>query len=270
MDGMENLTTTEEVTTDADMSADVEDTQSVENPEPAEQGESQETTEAPEQEPEQQQPVDVNAIAAAARRKSEAEMRARDAEYARRFGHLKNPKTGEPIRSERDYLAALDAQEEMKTKEQLQQSGVDPSVLDNFINNNPVIRQAQAVIEQSKQQAAFSQINADIAELGKLDPAITSLDTVPPNVIQYSMDRNINLVDAYKILNYGKVNSEQQAAITQQAINQAKGKNHLNPVNGIAVKDTSVDIPQSELARWQEYFPDKSAAELKKLYNDTL
>ena len=269
MDGMENLTTTEESTVDTSYeSADVEES-SVNDVESAEPQESQESTEATEQESEQQT-VDVNAIAAAARRKSEAEMRARDAEYARRFGHLKNPKTGQPIRSERDYLAALDAQEEMKAKEQLQQNGLDPSVLDNFINNNPVIRQAQAVIEQSKQQAAFSQINADIAELGKLDPAITSLDTVPPDVIQYSMDRNINLVDAYKILNYGKVNSEQQAAITQQAINQAKGKNHLNPVNGIAVKDTSVDIPQSELARWQEYFPDKSAAELKKLYNDTL
>lgn len=270
MDGMENLTTTEEVTTDADISADVEDTLSVENPEPAEQGESQETTEAPEQEPEQQQTVDVNAIAAAARRKSEAEMRARDAEYARRFGHLKNPKTGQPIRSERDYLAALDAQEEMKAKEQLQQNGVDPSVLDNFINNNPVIRQAQAVIEQQKAQATFSQINADIAELGKLNPSITSLDTVPPDVMKFSMDHNIDLVSAYKVVYFGKVSSEQQAAITQQAINQAKGKSHLNPVNGVATPDDGVDIPVSELDMWKDAFPNKSAAELKKLYNKTL
>ena len=101
MDGMENLTTTEESTVDTSYeSADVEES-SVEDAEVAEPQESQETTEATEQEPEQQT-VDVNAIAAAARRKSEAEMRARDAEYARRFGHLKNPKTGQPIRSERD------------------------------------------------------------------------------------------------------------------------------------------------------------------------
>lgn len=270
MSEMENLTTTEEVTTDADISADIEDTLSEENPEPAEQGELQDETEATETEPEQQQTVDVNAIAAAARRKSEAEMRARDAEYARRFGHLKNPKTGEPIRSERDYLAALDAQEEMKAKEQLQQNGVDPSVLDNFINNNPVIRQAQAVIEQQKAQATFSQINADIAELGKLNPSITSLDTVPPDVIKFSMDHNIDLVSAYKVVNYGKVSSEQQAAITQQAINQAKGKSHLNPVNGVATPDDGADIPQSELDMWKETFPNKSMAELKKLYNKTL
>ena len=197
-------------------------------------------------------------------------MKARDAEYARRFGNLVNPKTGQPIRSERDYLAALDAQEELKAKEQLKQSGVDPNLLDSFIANNPAVRQAQAVMAQAQQQATIGQINADVAELGRIDPSIVSLETVPPDVIRLSMERQMSLVDAYKIVNFGQVNSSQQAAIQQAAINQAKGKSHLNPVNGVAVQDNSVDIPQSELARWKAYFPEKSAEELKKLYNDTL
>lgn len=262
MDGMENLTTTEETTVDVDTTETEVDTQGVEDAEAAEPQESED------QEPEQ--PVDVNAIAAAARRKAEAEMQARDAEYARRFGNLVNPKTGQPIRSERDYLAALDAQEEMKAKEQLKQSGVDPQLLDNFIANNPAVRQAQAVMAQAQQQATINQINADVAELGKLDPSIVSLETVPPDVIRMSMERQMSLVDAYKIVNFGQVSSSQQAAIQQAAINQAKGKSHLNPVNGVAVQDNSVDIPQSELARWKAYFPEKSAEELKKMYNDTL
>lgn len=262
MDGMENLTTTEETTVDVDTTETEVDTQGVEDAEPAEPQEVED--QAPEQ------PVDVNAIAAAARRKAEAEMKARDAEYARRFGNLVNPKTGEPIRSERDYLAALDAQEELKAKEQLKQSGVDPNLLDNFIANNPAVRQAQAVMAQAQQQATINQINADVAELGKLDPSIVSLETVPPDVIRMSMDRQMSLVDAYKIVNFGQVSNSQQAAIQQAAINQAKGKSHLNPVNGVAVQDNSVDIPQSELARWKAYFPEKSAEELKKLYNDTL
>lgn len=262
MDGMENLTTTEETTVDVDTTETEVDTQGEEDAEPAEPQEVED--QAPEQ------PVDVNAIAAAARRKAEAEMKARDAEYARRFGNLVNPKTGQPIRSERDYLAALDAQEEMKAKEQLKQSGVDPNLLDNLIANNPAVRQAQAVMAQAQQQATIGQINADVAELGRLDPSIVSLETVPPDVIRMSMERQMSLVDAYKIVNFGQVNSSQQAAIQQAAINQAKGKSHLNPVNGVAVQDNSVDIPQSELARWKAYFPEKSAEELKKLYNDTL
>ena len=264
MDGMETLTTTEETTVDVDTTETEVDTQGAEDAEPAEPQESEETNEAPEPQ------VDVNAIAAAARRKAEAEMKARDAEYARRFGNLVNPKTGQPIRSERDYLAALDAQEELKAKEQLKQSGVDPNLLDSFIANNPAVRQAQAVMAQAQQQATINQINADVAELGKIDPSIVSLETVPPDVIRMSMERQMSLVDAYKIVNFGQVNSSQQAAIQQAAINQAKGKSHLNPVNGVAVQDNSVDIPQSELARWKAYFPEKSAEELKKLYNDTL
>lgn len=263
MDGMENLTTTEETTVDVDTTETEVDTQGVEDAEPAEPQEVED--QAPEQ------PVDVNAIAAAARRKAEAEMKARDAEYARRFGNLVNPKTGEPIRSERDYLAALDAQEELKAKEQLKQSGVDPNLLDSFIANNPAVRQAQAVMAQAQQQSMYNQINSDIAELGKLDPSIVSLETVPPDVIRYCIDRHLeSLVDAYKIVRFGQVSDSQQAAIQQAAINQAKGKSHLNPVNGVAVQDNSVDIPQSEIARWKAYFPEKSAEELKKLYNDTL
>ena len=262
MDGMENLTTTEETTVDVDTTETEVDTQGVEDAEPAEPQESEDQASEPQ--------VDVNAIAAAARRKAEAEMKARDAEYARRFGNLVNPKTGQPIRSERDYLAALDAQEELKAKEQLKQSGVDPNLLDSFIANNPAVRQAQAVMAQAQQQATINQINADVAELGRIDPSIVSLETVPPDVIRMSMERQMSLVDAYKIVNFGQVNSSQQAAIQQAAINQAKGKSHLNPVNGVAVQDNSVDIPQSELARWKAYFPEKSAEELKKLYNDTL
>lgn len=266
MDGMENLTTTEvNDTAEAEYTADESvDTSSEESVESAEPQESQDQAE-----PEAPQ-IDVNAIAAAARRQSEQRLRDIDAEYARRFGHLKNPKTGQPIRSQRDYLAALDAQEEMKAKEQLAQQGVDPSVLDNFIANNPAVRQAQAVMEQTSRAMTINQINNDVAELNKLDPSITSLDTVPPDVLQRSMQTGMNLVDAYKIANYGRMNDSQQAAIQQQAINQAKGKSHLNPVNGVATPDEGADIPQSELTMWKDMFPDKTSAELKKLYNKTL
>lgn len=262
MDGMENLTTTEETTVDVDTTETEVDTQGVEDAEPAEPQESEDQATEPQ--------VDVNAIAAAARRKAEAEMKARDAEYARRFGNLVNPKTGQPIRSERDYLAALDAQEELKAKEQLKQSGVDPNLLDSFIANNPAVRQAQAVMAQAQQQATIGQINADVAELGKLDPSIVSLETVPPDVIRMSMERQMSLVDAYKIVNFGQVSSSQQAAIQQAAINQAKGKSHLNPVNGVAVQDNSVEIPQDLRGLWESMFPDKSYEERKKLYNETL
>ena len=258
-----DVTTTEEsvINESVDESVDEQDLQGAEV---------EEAAEPQEQDTEPEQTVDVNAIAAAARRKAEAQQAAIDREFADRFKNFTNPKTGKPITSQRDYLDALDAQEEMRAKEQLQQQGIDPSVIDNLIANNPLIRQAQQVMAQSQQQQTINQINADVAELGRIDPSITSLDTVPQNVINMAMQRNMSLVDCYKILNFGNVSTAKQEAIQQQAINQAKGKSHLNPVNGVATPDEGVEIPQSELAMWKEYFPDKSAAELKKLYNKTL
>ncbi len=242
------------------------------------EGEQPETSEQAEQaEPEvQNAQVDVNAIYAEARRVAEANARkaqkAIDDEYVRRFGNLKNPLTGQPIRSQADYLAALDAQEEKRTRERLQQNGIDPTLLDNAVANNPLVRQAQAVMAKAQQEQIFGQIGSEVEVLHQIDPAINTVFDVPPDVVNIVTRSNgaINLVDAYKIANFGKVSQSQQAAIQQSAINQAKGKQHLSPVNGVSTPDEGVEIPESELAIWKEAFPDASKAELRKKYNQTL
>lgn len=271
----ENLMNTE---VETDIESDVvgldgyEDTSSVEEPEVADPEGAEDETQGGVETPS----VDVNAIAAAARRKAEEEKRQALAEidnyYATQFGHLTNPKTGAPIRSERDYREALSAQEEMRTKAELESKGIDPTLIDKAVANNPIVRQAQDLISANERADAINRINNDVDELGQLDPSIKSFDDVPPNVIEMSMNSNgaINLVNAYKILNYGKVSEGQKASIQQSAINQAKGKAHLNPVNGVATPEEGVEIPSSVLSMWKEVFPDKTKAELKKLYNDSL
>lgn len=81
-----------------------------------------EVSESESTEVEKARDYDKDAIYAALRRKAEADVKAEakkeqdkiDAEYARRFGNYKNPLTGEPIRTQADYLAALDAQEQAR------------------------------------------------------------------------------------------------------------------------------------------------------------
>ncbi len=218
--------------------------------------------------------VDVNAIAAAARRKAEAEARevrrSIDAEYQRRFGHLKNPITGEPIRGERDYLDALDAQERLKTEGELREKGIDPSMIENLVNNNPVVLQAQKYMKEAQEREAMNEIVASVAEITAIDPNIKTLDDVPDDVINMAMQKGYSLPDAYKILNFGKMNAQKADAIRQGAINQAKNKAHLNPMNGVATSDNTIEIPRELRGMWEQMFPDKSEAELKKLYNKTI
>ena len=272
MEENENLTS-------EDFMAESPESLSAEMSETAEPNESEESTEetVEQTEPEvQNEEVDVNAIYAEARRVAEANARkaqkAIDDNFARRFSGYKNPITGQPIRSQADYLAALDAQESLQTREQLRQNGVDPALLDNAIANNPIVRQAQSVMAQAKQEQTFGEIGADVQMLHELDPSINTVFDVPPDVVNIVLrsNGNIRLVDAYKIANYGKVSQSQQEAIKQNAINQAKGKQHLSPVNGVSTPDEGAEIPESVLTMWKDAFPEKSKAELKKMYNQTL
>lgn len=219
--------------------------------------------------------VDRNAIYAEARRTMERQMKEeqahRDAEYVRRFGHLTNPVTNQPIRSEADYLEALDAQERRKAEAELVSKGVNIDTLNKMIQDSPVVRKANEYIMAKEQQDTLNLINEDIAELSKMDSSIKSIEDVPIEVINKCSEiRGLRLVDAYKMLNYGKITSEKADAIRQSAINQAKGKNHLQPVNGVSVNDNSVDIPQNLRSLWEEAFPNKTWAERKALYNKQL
>lgn len=261
-----------QVTETVDVEEGVEETTPAELSDPVDEdttNPADETTEV-----EEEKPVDVNAIAAAARRKAEQEARdtqARiDAEFTRRFGNYKNPITGEPIRSQADYLAALDAQEQMKAENDLRAKGVDPNLINQLVQNNPIVRQANDYLEKAKQQEVMNEINNHVAELSQLDPNIKTLADVPREVVQMAVERDMPLTDAYKILNFGKTSAQKAEAIRQSAINQAKGKAHLNPMNGVAVSDNSVEIPSRERGRWEAMFPNKSYAELKKLYNQQL
>lgn len=257
-----------------EVSAGVEESEFAEPNETVNEGINETEVEASEAETKPE--VDMNAIYANARRKAEAEAKEKydcerqklDAEYVRMFGDKKNPLTGQPIRSANDYALAFQAQEQMRAQQELQSKGIDPEFINRIVENNPAVKQANELIKAQEQQTTMKSINDDIAELGTLNPSIKSLDDVPREVIEKCMQiRGLRLTDAYKMLNYGNFTSEREAAVRQNAINQAKGKQHLQPVNGVSVTEGGVDIPDDELATWKRAYPDLSASELRKKYN---
>ena len=108
---------------------------------------------------------------------------------------------------------------------------------------------------------------ADVLALSEIDTSIKTLNDIPDEVIKKAMTSGMNLVDAYKIVNFGKVSTAKREAIQQAAINAAKGKQHMTPVDGVATNDGLKDIPIDELGKWKAFFPDASADELRKKYN---
>lgn len=235
--------------------------------------ESEESTEEPEETPEEK-PIDANAIAAAARRKAEAEAKEYkaklDSQFARMFGKFKNPETGKPITSAEEYAQAFEAQERQKAEKQLRDNGIDPNLITELVNNNPAVLQAQEYLKEVQRSEAETSLAKDLAEISDIDPTIKSFDDVPADLVQFAIDKNLTLLEAYKIQNFGKMTSKKAEAIRQGAINDARGKAHLSPMNGIATSDNDVEIPAELRGMWEEMFPDKTYAERKKLYNQNL
>ena len=222
---------------------------------------------------------DRDSIYAAARRRAEAEakskyekeQRERDEYFANLCKGRVNPETNEPITNEAEYIEAMQALNRVNINNQLRDKGIDPTVIEQMLANNPTLKQAQRVIAESQEREAKAQIHEDIKNILSLDKNYTSEDELVQSeefqkAIQYCNEvPGTRLTDAYKIVNFDALRSVSVKAAKQAAINEAKGKGHLtapNTPNGKA----GAEIPENEYNRWTRMFPNKSRKELNSLY----
>lgn len=229
------------------------------------------------------QSSEENARYAAARRRAEAEyaerQKAQDLEFERRFKGYVNPITQQPIRNQRDYFDALDAQETLRRNQELQSKGIDPQLFEEAVNrqveNNPTLLQAQAIIQANNEARMQNDINEGIKEIQKFDASIKTVEDLLDNEnfskILQGLQNNMSLADAYKYANLDNLIAQNRSAAKQQAINNIKGTSHLGVTDGLNTsEDEGVDIPTNELGAWKRAFPDASMKELRAKYNRSL
>ena len=229
---------------------------------------------------EEQPELDRNAIFADARRRAEAEFKRKqaaiDAQFAERFKDYKNPMTGQPIKTAQDYYDALSAQEQMQTRRTLAEKGIDPDIIEKAVNNNPAIKAANLVIAEQRIQNVKTYLDKQVAEVSKIDPDIHSVQDIEasdryPQILAYVNNNRLSVVDAYRLVYADKLNEKKTAAVKQQAINNAKSQSHLKATeSGTGSGDDLVNIPENQLAKWREFFPEKSDKELREIYNNSL
>ena len=253
----EMMTGTGEVTPAGENEQTVESNTNAEPaPETAAEGENEQAHAEPapaEQTPEQ------NAAFAAARRRAEAQAAVRsqaeqDALVERIYRGQNNPYTGKPIRSVRD----LNEYEQQYQADQMRQAGIDPGVLNQMIEQNPVVQQARQMTAKMQQEEGQRYIEGQVAEISKVDPSIksfadlTKADTFPQ--FDAMVRRGYSLVDAYKIVNFDRLSGQRAAAAKQQALNSVNGKNHLNTTKG-AGSGEDVVVPEETMAMYRSAFP---------------
>lgn len=217
-----------------------------------------------------QRDFEKDRIYADARRAAKKEQEALDEMFAKRFKDFTNPITGAAIKTQKDYLEALDAQERLENEEKLRATGVDMNMLQSYIDNSPQMKEARELKERLERMEAEKQVMADVEELSRLDSSIKTIDDIPEDIWNMCTTRGFNLVEAYKILNYGKITQQKAEATVQKAINQVKSKSQLSNIGSVTTAETLVEIPDNLLGMWQSNFPNKSKDELRKMYNKTL
>ena len=242
------------------------------------------TEESTEVEESNVQSAEENAKYAAARRRAESEFNQRqqamDAEFARRFEGYENPITHQPIRNQRDYFEALDAQEKLKRDAELSERGIDPQMFEDMVrrqvDNNPLVQQAQMVMQAAQESQIQNRLAEDMKVISKLNPNLKTAEDVmnlpdAQDLISLVKNNGLSLSDAYKLRHMEEILAGKSASAKQAALNTMNGTSHLNQTDSLAnTEDGLVEIPQSELAQWKRAFPHATAAELKKKYNSSL
>lgn len=269
---MEEIMETEVETTEAGANEqEVAETASIG---PEETGENEPETAEPAAEG---QSVEDNARFAAARRRAEAQFNqrielerqaARDEMIRQMYDGQLDPYTNRPISSEADlraYQQAYQREQEQLTRNQMQQAGLDPDILDRMIENNPKVKRAEQLTAQFEAAEGERKMNEAIKEISHLDPSITDVAALAnhPNapVFNEYVNRGYSLVDAFRLANFDTLTGKKAAAAKQQAMNNVNGKSHLTTTAGNAGGDDVVIDPQ-EMQMMKHAFPNLTHAQL--------
>lgn len=233
-------------------------------------------------EPEPAEPVqsaEENAKYAAARREAEEKAKMRQAETDKRFQDLfsgyRNPITGQAIDGVDSYLEAIEAQRQYELQQQLKQNGVDPELINQAIQNNPLIKQAENIISQQAEVERQKMIESELKEIYALDPTIKT----PEDLINMDsteqfkeyVSKGYTFVDAFKLANFSKLQQKNTDAVKQAAINQAKSTSHMDSISGVTEPQNDLaPIPDNVLSLWKQSYPELSLSELTAKYNAVL
>ncbi len=229
-------------------------------------------------EPDKAQGKEQNARYAAARRKAEAERdaavrKAREEAEAElkevlAASGLTDPFTGRAITTREDFEAYKKSQADEKRQRLQRKAGMTDAEFEGFVDSLPKVQAAKAALaeaEKARQAEAQAQIDAEIKEIGKLNPeikAVSDLTKLPEyGEIYAKVKRGYTLLDAYKLVNMDTLTGKAREAGKQEARNAASGKTHMGKTKSRGAGD--VELTQEELAQFRVFMPDASEDEVR-------
>lgn len=227
-----------------------------------------------------EQSAEENAKYAAARRKAEQDAEARIAEARQQaqrsldeaiaaMGQT-NPYTGKAVttKAEWDAWKAQEAQE--KRKEVAESAGMSENEFDNFVQNLPSVRDYRQAAEEARQQKQKMMLDEQITEIGKLDPSIKTVEDLVKRpeyrqiYAKLQNNRDLSVVEAFKLVNYETLTQNAAAASRQAALNAAASKDHMAPTQTRG--SGAITVPADVKEMYRLYNPEATDAEIQAHY----
>lgn len=242
----------------------------------------------------QEQQAAIDAAVSAARQ--EEQQRAADAMknlFAR--AGMRNTFTGEPITSQEEFDAWQTRFRNEQLQNQLAKGELTVDSLNALVDDHPVVKQAREALAAAPQQSPTAQpsaasapqqptaqptaeqqaadtarIQAELAEISKLDPTVKSLSDIlngPKGKEFYGyVQRGYSFLDAFRTANFDRlVEAKAQAARQQAGVND-RGKSHMNGA-GNSRGSGALSVPAADLAMFRAFNPNASEADIQAYYN---
>lgn len=189
---------------------------------------------------------------------------------------LKDPNNGNKLIETMEEYQSYQSQQALKNAEaELKRGKLTPETLQQVVGQMPELQQARQVLAQAEaekaaaqQQRVQQQVAADIAEIAKLDPTITDLETLLRSEngqqVYELTKKGVDLVTAYKVANVDKLTQRAASAARAQKANSEQSRQHLKPTTTRG--QGGVEVPGDIAKLYREMNPGMSDADIRKSY----
>ena len=223
---------------------------------------------------EQQQAVD--SAVAAARQEEQEKAAAAVKELFEKTG-MKNTITGEPITTLEEMRQWQQQLRRAQLEKDLKAGKLTADGLNQLIEDHPMVQKANETVRQQEslqsqklQAETRAKIEGEIAEIGKMDPAIrTAADLLKmPKAKEFYdyVQKGYSFIDSYRLANFEEITRRNAEAARQQVQTAARGKEHLTVV-GNPRSTGAASVPAQEMQLYRMLNPGASEADIQNHFN---
>ena len=190
---------------------------------------------------------------------------------------LINTLTNQPIKNLTEFHEWKRAYDTAQMQCDLQAGKLTPEALDRAIAENPVVKKADEAMRQTEAEqrqrsmdALKAQADAEIAEIGKLDPSIKSIEDIlampTGQAFRSYVQRGNSFIDAFRLANWAGLTAAAAAAASgkQQADINNHSKDHLTATQ--ARGSGAIEISPEEKRIYKFLNPDDSTADMQAFF----